>query len=269
MASFFSFKAPSNEAKIQQTLSEAGEAGEEELKVLPSDSFFVKRLEKGEFVFDDVYAQSRTDNVTLGKKEGEDKSPNDMKKAKQARMQKVARGGHNKKADKKQEAVGNSFTWVERPWFNYVGKPYGEPLAMIAPTEQKIEHCLFFPPADPSKNNVLFGNAHFYSFLRHFHCLYERLIKARILAEKAFDSELAKKPELLTKYSVLLAKKQGEYKQERYENVYMKGLCVFLRGNIDVTKYEEFCRAALGGEAYLLFTVDKLVNSVNFGPYTA
>ena len=96
-----------------------------------------------------------------------------------------------------------------------------------------MEDSIFLPTGTEGNSEIMYGTANFYSFFRHFHCLYERLIKARALAGKELEAELEKKSELLSKYSDLIAKKKEELKGERYEQIYLKGLYSLLGSNID------------------------------------
>lgn len=51
------------------------------------------------------------------------------------------------------------------------------------------------------------------------------------------------------------------YKSERFE-VFIGGVLSALNGTIDTNKYEDFGRIMFGGKAYMLFSFDKLIISV-------
>jgi len=243
----------------QSIPTEEGEAlSEEEIKLIMSEGFLQKRLENSELPFSEAWEKIKSANA---QETGEDKNA-DIKKPKTSRPVKAARGGHNKKADKK-EAAGKIISSLERGLIE--NSSYAGPqIELFKEKSNKLEDAMFLPKPVKNESEILYGTASFYSFFRHFHCLYERLIKARELAENGLDSELEKKPEIQGKFKEILAKKKAELISERYEQIYLKGLYSLLRNNIDTTKYEDFCRQILGTQAYLLFSIDKLINSVFF-----
>lgn len=84
--------------------------------------------------------------------------------------------------------------------------------------------------------------------------IYERLLKAKQLVQQKVEEDLRGRPELLSKID--------EYTKERFE-VFIGGVLSTMSGSFDSNKYEDFARIVLGGRAYLLFSFDKLIISVN------
>ncbi len=235
---------------------------EDDIRVAMSENFLTKRLEHGEMALAETWGKVREEVAGADAKGGEESKSADAKKAKPVRLPKTTRGGHNKKMDKKGDNNGKGVVLFDRGLAKSPVKEPSEPMELLHQKGKKIEDALFLPTATSDHCNVMYGTADFYSFFRHFHCLYERLIKARTFAGKALEADLEKRPELATKFSALLGKKRDELKTERYEQVYLKGLYAYLRGNIDAAKYEDFCRHTLGPQGYLLFTMDKLISAV-------
>ena len=129
-------------------------------------------------------------------------------------------------------------------------------------SDESKENTELFLPKSTNENMVLYGTVNFYSFFRNFHCLYERIIKAMNLAERGLEEQLERNPKLQTAYKVLSNEKKESLINERYEQIFIRGLRSALRGDIDSTRYEDFCRYLLGSQSYLMFSIDKLVNSV-------
>jgi histone deacetylase complex regulatory component SIN3 len=189
---------------------------------------------------------------------GEEKI-HELKKTKVNRLAKGARGGHNKKMDRKENVV-RGLDIVDR---GLVHSEHNGPPMEFHIDKGKREN-MHFLPSSAELNAVMYGTVNFYSFFRHFHCLYERLIKARVLATKGLEEVIEGKIELRNKYANLTEEKKKELQDEQYEEIYIRGLNALIHGNIDTAKYEDFCRHCLGPQAYLMFSLDKLINSVLF-----
>ena len=56
--------------------------------------------------------------------------------------------------------------------------------------------------------------------------------------------------------------KQAEISSECYSTVFLKIIRTYISGSIDTSKYEDLCRHFLGQQAYLLFTIEGVLNSV-------
>lgn len=253
MENFFGFECP----KIQYENEDSSELfdtlSEDELKTLSTSAFLIKRIENPTMTIDEVLRRYR-EEIALSAKLSDDKIGADGKKAK-GRAPRVGRGGPVKKSDKKGEIN------LKSQDYNFLSLPYEKRIDMnlIAQKDIKSEDSMFLPC---NNLNILYGTVHIYSFFRHFHCLYERLIKARTLSGIAFDSEIEKRPEIIVKLEPAFSSKKEEFKAERYDVIYLRSLRSLLRGTVDASKYEDFCRVYLGSQSYLMFTMDKLIISV-------
>ncbi len=260
MVDFFCFDPAQTTPDSQEESNEG--FSEEDVRAAMADCFIGKRLEHGEQSLAESWARLREEVMAIEAKSGEDNKAAESKKAKPTRPQKNTRGGHTKKADKKGEGNGKGVTMFERGLARAGIREFGEPMELLQQKGKRMEDALFLPIANSERCSVMYGTANFYSFFRHFHCLYERLIKARNFAGKGFDGDLEKKPELAARFASVLGRRVDEFKAERYEQIFTKGLYAYLKGTIDTARYEDFCRHTLGPQAYLLFTMDKLINSV-------
>ena len=228
---------------------------ETDIKILMSENYLALRLEYANLSFEEAWSKIR--NIIIRESQNNE-DRHETKKVKPARIVKGNRGGHNKKADKK-EVLLKPLDIIDRNLAR--SGRIGLPMIFMMTPDLKNEERLFLPSAS-SLNAVMYGTLNFYSFFRHFHCLYERLIKARTLGVKEFEDELAKKPGLKEKFEKLSEAKKEELKTERYRKVYLIGLNSILNGDIDAAHYEDFCKQCLGPQGYLMFSLDKLVNSV-------
>ncbi|XP_024363995.1 paired amphipathic helix protein Sin3-like 4 isoform X2 [Physcomitrium patens] len=89
---------------------------------------------------------------------------------------------------------------------------------------------------------IFYGNDTFYVLFRLYQTLYERLLSAKV------NAELASK------------KKSGDGGDP--PNLYsrfMQVLYGLLDGSVDNSKFEDECRAIIGTQSYILFTLDKLI----------
>jgi len=224
---------------------------ENEIKALTSEAFFTTRLEHTDLPFDTLWQQFQENMEDINN----DEKTHELKKIKGNRSSKSARGGHNKKVDK--NAV-RRLDIIERGLVN----PGHKGPAMHFYIEDKVsKDNARFLPSSVGLNAVMYGTQEFYSFFRHFHCLYERLIKARVLGKRGVEEELERRENLQ-----LQDEKNAILERSQYEEVYLRCLKSLLHGTIDTAKYEDFCRHCLGPQAYLMFSIDKLIHTVI--PYT-
>lgn len=231
---------------------------ENDMKLFMNDGFLQQRLELSNMTFADAWKVIKNQNMQdIQSNEG-----NENKKAKVNRPPKGTRGGHNKKIDKK-DNIARTLGISDRGLIH--SNHTGAPMAFLLEDKMPKAERKFLPTAS-ELNAVMYGSVNFYSFFRHFHCLYERIIKARALAGKGLEEELERRPELQAKYSSLPVQTKDQLQSERYDQVYLKGLQSLLQNTIDVAKYEDFCRHCLGSQGYLMFSIDKLINSVYFPP---
>lgn len=121
-----------------------------------------------------------------------------------------------------------------------------------------------FIPEYKGEGNLLYGNQWVYSFVRHLHCLYERLQVAYDFIIPAFEQELERMPEINIKYGALIKANMKELKTERYYKIFIRGVVSNILGEIDTVAYEELCKWLIGSRAYLLLTIEKLIRSVYF-----
>ncbi|PAN31812.1 hypothetical protein PAHAL_5G444600 [Panicum hallii] len=99
---------------------------------------------------------------------------------------------------------------------------------------------------DEKSSRIFYGNDSFYVLFRLHQILYERLLSAKI---NSFTAE----------------KKWRTSKDTNPPNLYakfMSALYNLLDGSSDNTKFEDDCRAIIGTQSYVLFTLDKLIYKV-------
>ncbi|KAI3704766.1 hypothetical protein L1987_74995 [Smallanthus sonchifolius] len=91
--------------------------------------------------------------------------------------------------------------------------------------------------------SVFYGNESFYALFRLHQVLYDRLLSAKLNSISAETKRIAAKdtspPDLYSKF--------------------MSALYSLLDGSTDNAKFEDDCRAILGNQSYVLFTLDKLI----------
>ncbi|KAL6848318.1 hypothetical protein ACP4OV_022446 [Aristida adscensionis] len=99
---------------------------------------------------------------------------------------------------------------------------------------------------DEKSSRIFYGNDSFYVLFRLHQILYERLLSAKTnssTAEKKWrTSKDTNPPDLYAKF--------------------MSALYNLLDGSSDNTKFEDDCRAIIGTQSYVLFTLDKLIYKV-------
>jgi paired amphipathic helix protein Sin3a len=132
------------------------------------------------------------------------------------------------------------------------------------PKQMKIEkQCMgtmessLLPVKTPDKK-LFYGSQHTYSFLRFFHVLYERLIKVRKLLKDVFLTDALR----ICPNVKLTDEQQAALIQESFTGIFISIFCSLMKGKLEATKYEDFCKNYMGQKAYLVFTLDKLVNAI-------
>ena len=113
------------------------------------------------------------------------------------------------------------------------------------------------PPKTPERK-LLFGSQHIYCLLRFFHVLYERLIKIRKLIKDQFISDYSR----INPEGQISDEMQSLLVNETFMGIFISVFTSLVKGRLEVNKFEDFCKNYMGQKAYLVFTLDKLVNSI-------
>ncbi|CAF1725419.1 unnamed protein product [Brassica napus] len=111
----------------------------------------------------------------------------------------------------------------------------------LQPVKPLAKHVPVALHDSPNASRVFYGNDSFYVLFRLHQMLYERILSAKIHSErkwKAPDPDNTS-PDSYTRF--------------------MDALYNLLDGSSDNTKFEDECRAIIGAQSYILFTLDKLV----------
>ncbi|KAJ3283299.1 Transcriptional regulatory protein sin3 [Borealophlyctis nickersoniae] len=111
---------------------------------------------------------------------------------------------------------------------------------------------------------VLYGNNTFYVFFRLYQILYSRLLKMKELSR-----DLAQNPpraEKLNPVAVELGLQKAtnvvpSQDRDRYGEL-LRAIRAFLNCDLETNEYEEKARSLFGTSAYLVFTIDRVVQSV-------
>jgi len=103
--------------------------------------------------------------------------------------------------------------------------------------------------SDKIDSNIFFGNNSFYVFFRMFEVLYERLFKAKDLSKKQSANYTA----------IINANKSKSDEQSDKYKQFLKLLYHYLSGNKESGAFEDELRAIYGIQAYLLFTLDRVI----------
>ena len=230
-------------------IDEIAEYSEEDLKIIMSEDFILKRMNYIDLDFHAAWEKIKAESNS------EDMNDEKGTKSKAIRPTKDSRGGHNRKME------GNKVPYILDRGLAHLTHE-GEGMDFFLGKDKDIEEAMFLP-IKTNKSNILYGDANFYSFFMHFYCLYERIIKAKSLANINIETEIKGKTNLEPKYVDIWKKSQEIFRKEQYEEIYLKGLYSLLSNSIDTARYEDFCRCCLGPQGYLLFSIDKLINSVS------
>ncbi|KHG02736.1 Paired amphipathic helix protein Sin3-like 2 [Gossypium arboreum] len=100
-----------------------------------------------------------------------------------------------------------------------------------------------FPEEDQNSSRVFYANDDFYVLFRFHQILYERILSAKT---NSTGVELKRKNSKESCSSDLYAR-------------FMSALYSLLDGSSDNMKFEDECRAIIGNQSYVLFTLDKLI----------
>ncbi|KAH7289366.1 hypothetical protein KP509_31G072300 [Ceratopteris richardii] len=109
------------------------------------------------------------------------------------------------------------------------------PLAAHAPS-------IMSNPASHKGSTVFYGNDTLYVLFRLHQALYERIHAAKVHALAAEEKQKSSK----------------DHSSDLYRK-FMRALYNLLDGTIDNAKFEDDCRALIGTQSYVLFTMDKLI----------
>jgi histone deacetylase complex regulatory component SIN3 len=101
-------------------------------------------------------------------------------------------------------------------------------------------------------NKVMYCTQNLYYFIRFFYDIYERLIKFKFILSQGGKEYEYKKLEF------------GNYDfdpsvEDDYQG-FLRILCLLLKNGIEISKFEDKCRALIGNDSYVFFTFDKLIN---------
>lgn len=147
---------------------------------------------------------------------------------------------HDAKAESEGEAEGMADAHDEEG--DGMILPYSERfLLTVKPLAKKVSSSMSDDKAKISR--IFYGNDSFYVLFRLHQTLYERLLCARMNASSA-------------------ERKWKTSKEESSSDPYSRfksALYNLLDGSVDNTKYEDECRAVIGTQSYVLFTLDKLI----------
>ncbi|MCO5596002.1 hypothetical protein L7F22_050054 [Adiantum nelumboides] len=99
-------------------------------------------------------------------------------------------------------------------------------------------------PASVESSTVFYGSDNFYVLFRLHQTMYERVLSAKINAKAAEQTRKSNE--------------DGEASLDLFEK-FMQVLFSLLDGSADNTKFEDDCRAIIGTQSYVLFTLDKLI----------
>ncbi|KAL9275062.1 Paired amphipathic helix protein Sin3-like 2-like protein [Drosera capensis] len=110
-----------------------------------------------------------------------------------------------------------------------------QPLAKHVPTAAQT--------ASSKDSRVFYGNDNFYVLFRLHHTLYEQILAAKVNSASSDNKwRNSKDPSSLNPYAR-----------------FMSALYDLLQGVSDNAKFEDDCRAIIGNQSYVLFTLDKLI----------
>ncbi|KAI9306630.1 hypothetical protein BJ944DRAFT_45137 [Cunninghamella echinulata] len=111
--------------------------------------------------------------------------------------------------------------------------------------------------------NTLYGNSYFYCFLRLFETIYSRLSKMKLISEN-----IMKNPNL---YSTNKTAEKLGLKSNRFEDVdlsqgnykaLLEQIDRYFDSDMDAATFEETTRYLFTTEAYVLFNIDKLIQTI-------
>jgi paired amphipathic helix protein Sin3a len=122
------------------------------------------------------------------------------------------------------------------------------------------------------KPRLFFGDNNCYVFFRFYQVIYERLFKARELAKASQENftatatAVAAAAPTFTENSIIAAA-VADAKRDLYTS-FLKSVQHLIAGNIESSKFEDDCRAALGVSSYVFFTLDRHIVQLTKHIYT-
>jgi len=124
-----------------------------------------------------------------------------------------------------------------------------ETIREMAYWNEKIKENAYLPECESGDMESFYGTKSLYIFIRFFYVLYERLFKAAEISRSFEDNE---------KTRMLSEEEKAELAKERYS-----AFKTILVGSLKArdTKYEDYLRSIFGKQAFLLFTIDKTLQS--------
>ena len=133
--------------------------------------------------------------------------------------------------------------------------------------EFDISKILFYPPKEDGEI-ILYANEQCFIFLRYIFCIYERLNKlneysfqnAQTLINGTNKNEEKQENKMIIEKSNI--KDENAVESLVFKNFIIIYKALLLKKIENTTVYEELCRDILGNEAYFLFNMDKLINSL-------
>ena len=133
--------------------------------------------------------------------------------------------------------------------------------------EFDISKILFYPPKEDGEI-ILYANEQCFIFLRYIFCIYERLNKlneysfqnAQTLINGTDKNEEKQENKMIIEKSNI--KDENAVESLVFKNFIIIYKALLLKKIENTTVYEELCRDILGNEAYFLFNMDKLINSL-------
>ena len=133
--------------------------------------------------------------------------------------------------------------------------------------EFDISKILFYPPKEDGEI-ILYANEQCFIFLRYIFFIYERLNKlneysfqnAQTLINGTNKNEEKQENKMIIEKSNI--KDENAVESLVFKNFIIIYKALLLKKIENTTVYEELCRDILGNEAYFLFNMDKLINSL-------
>ncbi|KAF5185154.1 Paired amphipathic helix protein sin3-like [Thalictrum thalictroides] len=191
---------------------------------------------------DEESAQRSTEDSENGSEAGEDVSGSESgdgeECSREDHEEEEEDADHDVKAESEGEAEG--FLDAHDAEGDELIVPFSERfLLTVKPLAKHVPAALY--DNKTTESQIFYGNDSFYVLFRLHQTLYERLLCAKMNSSSA----------------------ERKWKTSKDESLpytrFMKALYNLLNGSADNTKFEDECRAVIGTQSYLLFTLDKLI----------
>lgn len=250
MTEFFKFDVTKVNPDTAEDLTAA------ELKKLASEQFFDKRLRNIHLHILDVWREVGSGMQRPGRKtQSPDRTPESAEErrseAKEADNPETEDDEESEDMD--EEVDEEDDEEVAEEWLEEDEEDQADAVPHMEFFEEG--NGCFLPNPRESKA-VFYGTLEFYSFFRFFHCIYERLMKGRVLAARGVEEKIKKRS-----HQRMQEQHKERLKQEQFEDVYMRGLNLLLSNRMENAKYETFCKHCLNSQAYLMYGLDKVIGS--------